>query len=183
MEQNAASTAKCRALSRRRGTLFTGKQAETIIYLWRSQCRYTAGNEIRGIQSSRYRRWQRGSMNGLRFSIKNDIDAVRIELAGSLGGVDVETVYQAWQSEAWNDALKPVIVDITLITEADKHGRALLIVMHRFGAQIIANSRESSAIAQPIVTEHVGPPTSKPGWFGRLIGLLRNDQDMATFRL
>ena len=34
-------------------------------------------------------------MNGLRFSIHNDTDAVRIELDGSLGGVDVETVYQA----------------------------------------------------------------------------------------
>jgi hypothetical protein len=35
--------------------------------------------------------------------------------------------------------VKPVIVDVTFIVEADEHGRALLLVMHRFGAS--ANNR------------------------------------------
>jgi hypothetical protein len=113
-------------------------------------------------------------MNELRFSIHTDIDAVTIQLAGSLSGVDVETVYQAWQDEAWNDALRPVIVDINMITEADEHGRALLVMMHRLGAQIIAKSPESSAIAQPIVTEHVESAISNPGWFHRLVTLFQN---------
>ncbi len=113
-------------------------------------------------------------MNRLSFSVQNDIDAVRIELAGSLGGADVETVYQGWQNEAWNEVLKPVIVDITSITEADEHGRALLVVMHRLGAQIIAKSRVSSAIAQLCLAEPVPPAASKPGWFGRMIGLFRD---------
>ena len=115
-------------------------------------------------------------MNGLRFSMNDDTDAVRIELAGSLAGVDVETLHQAWQSEAWNDVLKPVIVDITFITDADEHGRALLVVMHRFGAQIIAKSPESFAIAQSILGLRVESATWKPGWFGRLISFFRNDQ-------
>jgi hypothetical protein len=51
---------------------------------------------------------------------------------------ETETVHQAWQREAFTDALRPVIVGITFITEADQHGRALLVLMHRFGAQIIA---------------------------------------------
>src|SRR5262249_16601833 len=103
-----------------------------------------------------------------------DIDAVRIELAGRLLVADVETVYQAWQGEAWNDPLKPVIIDITLITAADEHGRTLLAVMHRFGAQIIAKSRESSAIVQRFETNSVASGVSKPGWFGGLIRFFRN---------
>ncbi len=113
-------------------------------------------------------------MNGLRFSIHNDSDAVRIQLAGGLGGADVETVYQAWQREAWYDALKAVIVDVTLITEADEHGRALLVLMSRFGAQIVAESRESWAIVQPLVTEPLASATSKPSWFGQLIRFFLN---------
>ena len=120
-------------------------------------------------------------MNGLRLSIHSDADAVRFELAGTLGGVDVETVHQAWQGGAFTDALKPVIVDITFITEADQHGRALLVLMHRFGAQIIAKSPESSAIAQPIVTE-LDAPVTKPGWFKRLVRFRWNDRHTeATF--
>ena len=115
-------------------------------------------------------------MNELGFSIRNDMDAVRIELAGCLEGVDVETVYQAWQRDAWEDPLKPVIVDITLITEADEHGRALLVIMHRFGAQIIANSRESFAIAQTVTREPVKFATSKPGWFAKLIKIFLDDR-------
>jgi hypothetical protein len=115
-------------------------------------------------------------MNGLRFFRHNDPDAVRFELAGTLGGVDVESLYQAWQKEALVAELKTVIVDITFITEADQQGRALLAIMHRFGAQVIANSPESSAIAQPIVTEPIDTTTSKPGWFRRFIGLLMEDR-------
>ena len=91
-------------------------------------------------------------MNGLRFSLHNDTEAVRIELGGSLTGADVETVYQAWQSEAWTEPFKPVILDITAVTEADKHGRALLVMINRFGAEIIARSLESSAIVRPLVS-------------------------------
>ena len=115
-------------------------------------------------------------MNRLHYFLRNDADAVRLELAGSLGGVDVETVYQVWQREAWNHPLKPVIVDITSMNEADQHGRALLVIMHRFGAQVIANSPESSEIVQPIVTEPVGAAVAKPSWFGRLIGFFREHQ-------
>ena len=59
-------------------------------------------------------------MNCLLF-IHSDADAVRFELVGTLGGVDVETVHQAWQREAFTDALRPVIADITSVTEADQY--------------------------------------------------------------
>ena len=64
-------------------------------------------------------------MNGLRFSMHKDTEAIRIELAGSLTGADVETVYQAWQSAVSTEPFKPVMLDITSVTEADKHGLRL----------------------------------------------------------
>jgi hypothetical protein len=115
-------------------------------------------------------------MNAVQFFVHNDPDAVRVELAGSLCGADVEAVHHAWQRAAFTDALKPVIVDITFIRDADKHGRALLFVMHRFGARIIARSPESSAIAQSIITEPVEIAGSKQGWFRRLIIFLREER-------
>jgi hypothetical protein len=115
-------------------------------------------------------------MNELRFSTRKEPDAVRFELAGKLAGEDVESLHQVWQREALTDGLKPLIIDITFITEADQYGRALLAIMHRFGAQVIADSPESSAIAQPIVTEPIATTLSKPGWFRRVIRLLTEDR-------
>jgi len=115
-------------------------------------------------------------MNGLRFFTHNEPDAVRFELAGPLCGADVESLHQAWQREALHDALRAVVVDITFITETDQHGRALLTVMHRFGAQIVAGSPESSAIAQPIVNQAIKAATPKPRWFRRLSRFLVEDR-------
>jgi len=109
-------------------------------------------------------------MNGLRFSMHNDTEAVRIELAGSLTGADVETVYQAWQSAFSTEPFKPVILDITSVTEADKHGQALLVIINRFGGEIIAGSPESSALALRLFAEP-RPAASRIGWLGRLIQL------------
>jgi outer membrane protein TolC len=115
-------------------------------------------------------------MNGLRFFTHNDPDAVRFELAGALTGPDVESLHQAWQREALTGALRRVVVDLTFVTEADRYGRALLTVMHRFGAHIIADSPESWAIAQPIVTEPIKTRMGKPGWFRGIVRFLVQDR-------
>ena len=111
----------------------------------------------------------------LQFFVHNDPDAVRIELAGSLSGKDAEIVYRAWKRAALPDVLKLVIVDITFVTDADEYGRALLVVMHRYGARINAQSPESSAIAQPIVSEPTEIHNSKSGWLRMLLQFLRDD--------
>jgi len=115
-------------------------------------------------------------MNGLQFFVHNDPDAVRVELAGSLREADVEAVRLAWERAALTDALKPAIIDITFIADADEYGRALLGAMHRFGVRIIADSPESSAIAQPIVTGPIETDGSKPGWLHRLIMFLLEER-------
>ena len=104
-------------------------------------------------------------MSSLRFSVHHDTEAVRIELGGSLTGADVETIYQAWQREAWPEPFKPVIPDTTSSTEADKHGRALLVLIYRFGAGVVAKSAESSAIPLPLLAEPT-KAASRVGWFG-----------------
>jgi outer membrane protein TolC len=115
-------------------------------------------------------------MNGFQFFTHNDPDAVRIEVAGKLAGADVEALHQAWQREALTDEVRPVVVDITFVTGADQYGRALLTVMHRFGAQIIADSPESLAIAHPIVTKPIDGVVSKPGWFKKLLRFLLEER-------
>jgi hypothetical protein len=128
-------------------------------------------------------------MNGFQFFVHNDPDAVRVEFAGSLRGADVETARQAWERAILlsaraegplcalnSNALKPVIVDITFIPHADEPGRALLVVMHQSGARIVAQSPESSAIAQPIVIQPVEPHEPKPGWFHRLTMFLLEER-------
>jgi len=75
----------------------------------------------------------------------------------------------------FTDALRTIIVDITCVTEADQYGRALLLIMLRFGAQIIAKFPESFATVQPIVTVmEVADPN--PGWFKRQIRFFWNDR-------
>jgi hypothetical protein len=115
-------------------------------------------------------------MNGLQFFVHNDPDAVRVELAGSLCGADVDALHHAWQRAASADVLKPVIVDITFTTDAGEHGQALLLVMHRSGVRIIAQSHESSAIAQPIVIQPVETDDPKPALLHRLIMFLREER-------
>ena len=84
-------------------------------------------------------------MKKLQFFIHNDSDALRIELAGSLSGSDVESVLHAWQKEFSTDAQRPIVADISYVADADKHGRALLVMWHRSGARIVARSPQSWA--------------------------------------
>jgi hypothetical protein len=110
-------------------------------------------------------------MSEFQFITHNEAGSVRFNLTGRLSGAEVESLHQAWQREALTDVVS-VIVDISLVDGADEHGRALLAIMHRFGAQIIAGSPESLAIAQPIVTDTAAAASVKFGWFRRLMRLL-----------
>ena len=120
-------------------------------------------------------------MSELRVRIQNEPEAVRFELEGRLGGADVEAVHEVWQREAFVDARTSVIVDITFISEADHYGRALLVLMHRFGAQIVAKTPESYAIVRRIVEETLESPVSKPGWLDRFIGFFLNHRNIPAF--
>jgi len=111
-------------------------------------------------------------VNELQFFIHNDSDALRIELAGSLSGPNVESVLQAWQKEISTDARRPVVADISYVADADKDGRALLVMWHHSGVRIVARSLQSWAFAEPIVSDPVEAAAAKRCWLRRLIDLL-----------
>ena len=108
----------------------------------------------------------------LQYYIHDQPDSLRLELAGSLSGKGVENIRDAWQTALSVIDNRPVIVDVTFVTETDDGGRGLLELWHRSGAQILAASRESRAIVQPIVSEPVPAPAMRPGWLRRLRAFL-----------
>jgi hypothetical protein len=108
----------------------------------------------------------------LQYYIHDEADALRFELSGSLSGEGARSVYQAWRTALSIVAGRPVIADITFVTEADEHGRGVLLVWHRSGVRIIAASPESRVLARDILGEPISPPPVKVrgfrGWITSL---------------
>jgi hypothetical protein len=110
----------------------------------------------------------------LQFFIHKDSDALRIELAGSLSGPDIESLIDAWQGAVSTDSRRPAIADISYATDADEDGRALLMRWHRSGVRIIARSPQtwaartpqSWALVQPLVSEPVDVAHPRRRWLG-----------------
>ena len=107
----------------------------------------------------------------LQYYIHDEPGALRLELAGTLSGAGVESVYHAWLSALGVIGQRRVIVDISFITEADERGRNLLRLWQRTGARIIAGSDQSRAVAGDIELEPA-PAREKRGWWERVRGLL-----------
>lgn len=110
--------------------------------------------------------------SSLKFYLHHDLDALRMELSGSLSGADVESVFHAWHIEIDRNPFRPFIADISFVTEADEYGLALLTLWHRSGAQVVARSEEARAIAEPILRQPIEGAASKPGWFRRFFRFL-----------
>ena len=105
----------------------------------------------------------------LEYYLHDEWDAFRFELAGSLNGDGVQSVYHAWNTALSITGDRPVIFDITFVVEADESGRALLRLWHQSGARIIAASPESRALAEPIIGETLPAQPVKQGWLQRLM--------------
>jgi hypothetical protein len=113
----------------------------------------------------------------LNYYIHDESDALRFKLAGSLSGDGVESIYQAWQTSLSITGNRRLIIDITLIVDADEHGRALLVAWHRSGARIIAASPDSGAVAkalpgEPVLAEPVPKTHPNQSWLQRLRGFV-----------
>jgi hypothetical protein len=111
----------------------------------------------------------------LQYYIHDDKDALRLELSGSLGGTGARSVYHAWRTALSIVGERPVIADITFVTDADEGGRDLLHLWHRHGVRIKAATAESYALAKSILGEpfSVAAPTPGIGWFQRLTASIR----------
>lgn len=108
----------------------------------------------------------------LQYYIHDNSDGLKLELAGSLSGAGVESVYQAWQTSLSIIGNRPLIIDITFVVDADEHGSALLDAWYRFGARIIAASPESQALAGAVLGLPIPVVHPKQSWLQRLRGFI-----------
>jgi hypothetical protein len=118
----------------------------------------------------------------LQYYIHDDTDAFRLELSGSLSGEGARSVYHAWRTALSIVGERPVIADMTFVTDADEGGRGLLHLWHRHGVRITAASAQSCALAESILAEPfpVPAPSSGTGWLQRLTAAIRGRSTFAA---
>jgi hypothetical protein len=94
----------------------------------------------------------------LQYYMHDGPTAFRFELAGSMNHEDARRLDQAWRTASSVIGHRRLIVDMTFVTGVDTQGRALITRWHRGGAQLIANSKASRALAESIL----GKPLPEP---------------------
>jgi len=77
--------------------------------------------------------------------------AFRFELAGELNNEAARDLAQAWRTASSMIGDRALVVDITFVTSAGRDGRSLLARWYAEGAQLIARSKVSRALAEAIV--------------------------------
>jgi len=94
----------------------------------------------------------------LQYYMHDGPTAFRLELAGDLNHEATRRLDQDWRTASSTIGDRRLVVDLTLVTGADEQGRALLTRWTRGGAQLIATSAASRALAESLV----GGPLPEP---------------------
>jgi hypothetical protein len=94
----------------------------------------------------------------LQYYMHDGPKAFRFELAGNLSREAARSLDQDWCTASSAIGDRRLIVDITFVTGVDELGHALIARWHREGAQLIANSKASRALAESIL----GDPLPEP---------------------
>jgi hypothetical protein len=94
----------------------------------------------------------------LQYYMHDGQTAFRFELAGDLNHEGARILDQAWRTASSVVGDRRLIVDMTFVTAVSEEGRALISRWHEEGAQLIANSPTSPALAESIL----GQPLPKP---------------------
>jgi hypothetical protein len=94
----------------------------------------------------------------LQYYMHDGPTAFRFELAGDLNREGARRLDQAWRTASSVVGDRRLIVDMTFVTDVSEQGRALIHRWHEEGAQLIANSQASHALAESIL----GQPLPKP---------------------
>jgi hypothetical protein len=89
----------------------------------------------------------------LQYYMHDGSTAFRFELKGNLNDEGAHKLDQAWRTASSVIGDRRLIVDMTFVTSVDDRGRALIARWHREGAQLIANSRASRALAECVLGE------------------------------
>ncbi len=103
-------------------------------------------------------------MSELMFYMHDGPGTFRFELSGSLAGVEVSKLEQAWRTASSTADGKVLAVDVTFLDSADRKGRELLLAWWEAGAHFVANSPVSRGLVESItgrpysqVDAQVGP--------------------------
>jgi len=87
----------------------------------------------------------------LKYQIHDGPAAMRFQLAGSLSGRGAESLHCAWQTALSILGDRPLIMDITSVTDADDQGRRLFRLWREHRVLIHAASRESRALVEDVL--------------------------------
>jgi hypothetical protein len=87
----------------------------------------------------------------LQYYMHGGTTAFRIELAGKLDDEGARRLEHDWRAALSAIGKRRLIVDITFVTSVDEQGQLLLTRWHRGGAQLVANSKASLALAEVIL--------------------------------
>lgn len=94
----------------------------------------------------------------LRYFIHDDFDTFRIELSRSLVGRAAQKAYEGRSTSLLGRRAR-LVVDISYVTEADEHGKAVLRTWHELKARIVASSPASRTIADSVLDAPVPLPS------------------------
>src|SRR4051812_26313079 len=98
----------------------------------------------------------------LQYYMHDGPSAFRFELAGNLNNEAARDLAQAWRTASSMIGDRALVVDLTFVTGAEKEGRSLLARWYAEGAQLIAKSKASRALAEAIVGAPL-PEIASPG--------------------
>ena len=87
----------------------------------------------------------------LQYYMHDGPSAFRFELAGNLNNEASRDLDQAWRTASSMIGDRALVVDMTFVTDAERDGRSLLARWYSEGAQLIARSKVSRALAEAIV--------------------------------
>src|SRR5947207_14549291 len=89
----------------------------------------------------------------LQYYMHDGPSAFRFELAGNLNNEAARDLDQAWHTASAVIGERALVVDMTFVTGAEGDGRSLLARWYAEGAQLIARSKVSRALAEAILGE------------------------------
>jgi hypothetical protein len=87
----------------------------------------------------------------LQYYMHDGPSAFRFELAGDLNNEAAHDLDQAWRTASAVIGDRALVIDMTFVTGAERDGRSLLARWYAEGAQLIAKSKVSRALAEAIV--------------------------------
>ena len=87
----------------------------------------------------------------LQYYMHDGPSAFRFELAGDLNNEAAHDLDRAWRTASSMIGDRALVVDMTFLTAAGRDGRSLLARWYAEGAQLIAKSKVSRALAEAIV--------------------------------